>query len=152
MIDRLRRPDIADRTIPGKWDGEPTYRRWRGQRAGNPGRGHHRLPDSGWPCPLGRKADQAREVLTRRIQSLPESNADTNMGPGIDNGQPPALYPQHRRGRVLCTLPQSLGARSQQQHQPGYQQLPTQRTHHQTPTANRQPPTANPTLTPSPTN
>ena len=84
--------------------------------------------------PLGRRADQVCDALTRRIQGLPEGAMRTltwDQGPEMAP-PPPTPHPRHGRGGVFRSPPQPLGERNQRKHQPAHPPLPAQRNpHHQ---------------------
>ena len=136
------RPDISDRKIPGNWEGDLII----GQ-------------DGASACatlverttryliivalPLGRKADQVCDALTRRIQGLPDQAMRTLTW---DQGREMAHHqrlPSTRAWTRFRSPPQPLAERNQRKHQPSHPPLSTQR-----PPS----PATNPTSTPSPTN
>ena len=63
------RPDIADRKIPGNWEGDLIICQDGASASIVPRRAHHALPDHA-ALPLGGQADQVCDALTRHIQGL----------------------------------------------------------------------------------
>ena len=105
-------PDISDRKVPGNWEGDLII----------------------VPLPLGRKADQVCDALTRRIQGLPDGAMCTlNWDQGPGNGPPPAPDPRQGRGGVFRSPPKPMGERNQRKHQPAYPPIPSHRNPHQQP-------------------
>lgn len=69
-INRLKRPDIADRMIPGNWQGDPIIGKDGASACATlVERTTHYLIIV--TLPLGRRADQVCDALTLRIQGLP---------------------------------------------------------------------------------
>ena len=106
-----------------------TYRRWRGQPGHPPGRGRHRLPDSGLSRLSGAGPTRSACRSPAASTPLPEGamrTLDTKIKE-VGHGQPSARYPRHWCRRVLCAPPQPLGARDQRKRQPAHPPLPTYR-------------------------
>ena len=137
-MNRLKRPDSADRVNPGNWQGDLIIGK-----------------DGASACatlverttryliivalPLGRRADQVCAPLTRPIQGLPEGAMRTLTW---DQGPEMARHQRLTPGtgvEVFFAHPHSpLRERNQRQHQPTHPPLPAHRnTHHQPPTLPR---------------
>ena len=129
------RPDIADRMIPGNWEGDLIIGKDGASACATLVERTTRYPII-VALPLRRGTDQVCNALTRRIQGPTRRNdANTDTGPKPRNGPPPAPHPRHWRGGVCRSPPQPLGERNQRKHQPTHPPLPTQGT----PNASHQP-------------